>query len=992
MSSSFTGAMTQVVEGPVRRQPSVLWRGTCAFLIAGWFVSQPTLAAEERVRYSIEAQRLAEALDQYGEQSGLQVVYDYAAISGLTSPSVVGTLKPEEALDLLLARTGITWQRLDALTMALRIPWAIAERGAGTGLTAAETPPAISKVIVEAPRILPDESSPSAFGFGKPLVKTPRSVSFISREIIDLHGLSAVEDLIRIAPGTFTTTRFGIQGSVDVRTVPADTYFRGMKRVNFQGHGRSVLAALDTIEIVRGPASPLFGMGKVGGYINVVPRSGREASDGYLKDPEGFAQVAVGSYQRSEIAGGFGGPLQLGERNGGYYLYGLVENSDTYAIDVPVSQKVGQAAVTLDNFVGPFRLEAGINYQLSGTAGALTNRVTQELIDTGRYVRGSPLAVLDANGNGKIGYLEMHRASPVAGLIGLRNQPLVQHFEWPRDAAGNPLPLDQFPAVPGIPQSMLDHLAAHPESDPTGLLRAQGPGGPVPISGYVPVGMVLDPRTVGYDRLDPRRADSFERELDAEFAAAYIDLVRDTDPDFTIRNQLFFDSMDQSKWSEQPGGGKQDVYIWEDKLTVTRRLDKLPRWLQLNTLWSANLRHVRATGRRYGGDFANHRTDVMLGDGRMSADSTFVHPFENADLLNDGAPWTSHYETRYSEAGLGLLLDVDLFGKTNLLVGGRADFSSARNTDFASFNVLTGTSGGPGAYTTGNLTAKASDDATSFSVSLSHEMPLGIHPYVTLATSSATLEGNNHKMDNDVIANGHVGQSRLREAGVKASLFDERLFITTSVYEQERTDVDNSDVRELLTADVTATRTRGWESEIKWAPYPGTLVSLYALNQRTYLEPNAGGNIMVDARTLGFQDVLDASGNVIYPAEAFLYGGRAFLVLPADLPEYRLKQGNPETQLGFSFHQQLPGGFGAAFSGNYFSATYSGQLKLVRLPAASVFNGSVFMERGGWRVKADVLNLFDERYFRARTGDTLGETLVQSMPGRRWQLTVNWSF
>ena len=44
-------------------------------------------------------------------------------------------------------------------------------------------------------------------------------------------------------------------------------------------------------------------------------------------------------------------------------------------------------------------------------------------------------------------------------------------------------------------------------------------------------------------------------------------------------------------------------------------------------------------------------------------------------------------------------------------------------------------------------------------------------------------------------------------------------------------------------------------------------------------------------------------------------------------------------------------------------------------------------EDGGMYKKVDALNVLDERYFRPRTGDNLGETLVSAMPERRWQAT-----
>ena len=203
---------------------------------------------------------------------------------------------------------------------------------------------------------------------------------------------------MRVVPGVYTTTRWGIQGSIDIRNVPADTYFRGMKRINLQGHGRSVLAAMETIEVVKGPPPPIYGMGKIGGYTNMVPKSMRAANGGYLSAPQGFAQAISGSYERSEMSFGVGGPLPLEHEQGGYYVYGLFEDSGTFIEQVPVGQRVLQGAVSIDDVIGKFRLEAGVNLQRSRTAGALIGRFTQDVADRGRYVRGTPLVDLDANG------------------------------------------------------------------------------------------------------------------------------------------------------------------------------------------------------------------------------------------------------------------------------------------------------------------------------------------------------------------------------------------------------------------------------------------------------------------------------------------------------------------------------------------------------------------------------------------------------------------
>jgi iron complex outermembrane recepter protein len=961
--------------------------------------------AGTNAHFAIPPQSLSDALDRFSEQSGLQVVYDLRQLEGKRSQSLSGSMDTTAALERLLDGSGLTWRLPNRHTVVVLAPTSPASNEAEDTATAAaphDAPSDLSliEVTVDALRLLPNEMSSSAFGLAKPLLETPRAVSFISSEAIQLFGLSAVEDLSSIAPGVFTTTRYGVQGSVDVRNVPADTYFRGMKRLTLQGHGRSVLAAMDTIEVVRGPPSPIDGLGKIGGFTNVVPKSGRARMGGYLPQLQGFAQTVLGSFDQKEVSFGLGGPLSLGDKRGGFYSYALLEDSSSYVHEVPIRQKVFQTAFSIDNFIGPFRLEAGGDYQLSRTSGALLNRVTQDVIDRERYIRGEPLAVLDVNGNGHIGYLEYARASAVRGNLAPGNQPLLQQWAWPLDQNGAPLPLERFPKVGGIPESLYQQLIAGCASpanpsdcaDPSGLLRAQGIGGPQPISGYVPAGFALDPRTVGYSTLDVRDAGAFERKIEAEFTVGFIDLIYDSNADFTLRNQLFLDRMDQLKVSEQPGGGKQDVMVLADKVTVTYRWPGMPQWLSVNSLGSLIFRTTRSTGRRYGGDFSSHRTDATSGLG-LTANSSFVHPFDNADLYNDGAAWTSHYSTRYWEAGCGALLDIDLFERTNFLVGARVDGSEARNTDFAgTLNPTVGTALDPGEFRAFADTAQAWDSGTSWSASVSHELLPGVRPYVALSESSLTLDNNNNSMENAVIHAGHIGSAQLLEAGVKASLFGERLFLSTALYEQSRTDVIEADVAALFNVDVSSTRTRGWEAEIKWIASERLFLSLYGLAQESEILFSRGANILVDARTLGFVDVVDAAGNVIYPAEAFLYGGRAFLSLPTGMTQYREKQGNPAVQVGANAIYRLGNGLGLTASGNYLSSVYSGRLRRVELPAAHVIDVGLFWEADDWYVKLDVGNVLDERYFRARTGDTLGETHVQAMPERSWQLTLKYSF
>ncbi len=397
------------------------------------------------------------------------------------------------------------------------------------------------EVTEDPTRFLPSDSSGSSFGFNKPLLETPRSVSFISREQIDLYDLSSVADLGRVMAGVYTPARYGIEGSIDVRGVPADSYLRGMKRVVLQGNARSVLAAMDSIEVVKGPPSPIYGLGKIGGYTNFVPKSGRANVGGYLRATRASSRP---SWARTIAASS---RAASADRSLSVTRRAATTSTDCCPTPIPTTSR----RRTTRRWCRPRRRSTIWSARFASRparsirtaprpahSAAARHRRSSTTRPTSRAI---PLVPLDVDGNGQISWREMNAASPVRGNLNANNQPLVQTFAWPKDAQGNYLPLDQFPKLQGIPQTMYSYLVAHPEADPTGLLRAQGVGGPVPMSGQLPAGFVLDPRTVGYAQLsneERRRASAHERELDAKFLTYYADLINDTNPDLTYKNQL----------------------------------------------------------------------------------------------------------------------------------------------------------------------------------------------------------------------------------------------------------------------------------------------------------------------------------------------------------------------------------------------------------------------------------------------------------------------
>ena len=899
-----------------------------------------------------------------------------------------------------------------AIALTLRGGIAAAQDDAAAAQDDAAAAGGVEEIFVTADplRIIPNEDSGSSFGFNKSLLDTPRSVSFVSEEQISLLGISAADDLARIVPGTYTNRRWGLQGGIDVRNTPADMYFRGMKRLNMQGHARTSLAGMDAIEVVKGPPSPIYGMGRIGGYTNLQPKLGRAVDGSILPEAQGFAQQIFGSYERTETSFGVGGPLTFDEKQGGYFVYGLLENSDTFVEPVGVEQKLVQAGVSIDDAIGNFRLEVGTQLQNSNTAGAFMTRVTQDLVDNGKYIRGVPLVNLDLNADGQVGYQETHRASPVLGRPISGNEPLGQDFVWPIDpATGQPYEIGSFPVVPGIPQTMYDYLVAQCGGvtgtsascpDPTGLLRAQGVGGPVPISGRLPVGFVLDPRTVSVTDVDYRRA-AYEKEQNADLGIFFFDLVNDVDENFTFKNQFFYDSLNSFKNSQLPYGEKQDQFVVEDKFTITRRIpsDNLPSWLGINMLGSLNYRFTEAKFKTSSGDW-DFRNDILAGDGALIPNASFWNWIENSSY-ETGAPVTADRLSRYTETGLGVMFDIDFFERLNLLLGARYDDAHAETTDFERFaqTCTAAQNCSSSSAVVGRilpeLFVQGDDDATSWSSSLSYKfLDGGVVPYVTVAESSATLAAANNTITTGTILapGGFIGSAEITEGGVKSSLLEERLFLTLAHYQQTRTDISNPE-DPTEGADITSSETTGLEFELKWVPSRSVFVSVFALKQKSDYIFASNGNIAFDGRMLGFQDVVDpATGEVIYPAEAFIYGGKAQINLPTALKQENLRRnGNPEEQFGVNASYQVTEKFGFNGGVTWFSEIPVTRVAYLTIPEMTTLSLGMTWDAADWRLQLNGSNLTDEMGLRPRNGDGTA-LLMNTVPGRSWAFTVKHDF
>src|SRR6185295_16352396 len=163
------------------------------------------------------------------------------------------------------------------------------------------------------------------FGLDKPLIETPRAITLVSDTTIARYGISGINDLTAITPSAYTASYYGVEGSVSLRGTLAENYFRGFKRVENRGTYSTPLADAAGIEILRGPPSPIYGAGKVGGLVNFLPKTAC-ANDSL----GGEIALTYGSYSKRNATAQIGMPVVLGQAAGGLRASGEIDDSFSF--------------------------------------------------------------------------------------------------------------------------------------------------------------------------------------------------------------------------------------------------------------------------------------------------------------------------------------------------------------------------------------------------------------------------------------------------------------------------------------------------------------------------------------------------------------------------------------------------------------------------------------------------------------------------------------
>lgn len=287
-----------------------------AILLAGSPVltataAEPAARSHANYTFSIEQQSLVSALNAFTAVTGWQIGLPAELGQGVSSPGARGSLTPEKALDRLLVGTNLNYRKLGNNNIVLE------KRTAGSAIT-------LQQMTISATR---QEQAVDS---------VPSTVTVHEREELDRQNVNTIRELVRYEPGVSVGgagTRSGNSGynirgidgdriltQVDGVEVP-DNFFNGPYAKTRRNYVDPEI--VKRVEIIRGPASALYGSSAIGGavsYFTLDPDDIiKPGQDVGARLKTGYSSADESWLTSGTVAGrvqDFDGLLHLSQRNG----------------------------------------------------------------------------------------------------------------------------------------------------------------------------------------------------------------------------------------------------------------------------------------------------------------------------------------------------------------------------------------------------------------------------------------------------------------------------------------------------------------------------------------------------------------------------------------------------------------------------------------------------------------------------------------------------
>lgn len=254
-------------------------------------------------RYAIAAQPLASALAQFARQNHLQLSFDAALANGKRAPAVTGELSEQAALVQLLSQSGLGFTLTEDRTLLL-FPQ---PTGGSLNLAPSNITSSAFVEYADGP-VQGYRATRSATGTktDTALRDIPQSIQVVSRQVLQDQQVNNLGDaLTNVSSVQRGNTHGGSSESFVIRGFKATTYAVDGMLINplvSRPEALRDLANIERVEVLKGPASVLYGRGNPGGLINLVTRQPSFT-------PEAEVKAQAGSYDFYRLEANASGPL-----------------------------------------------------------------------------------------------------------------------------------------------------------------------------------------------------------------------------------------------------------------------------------------------------------------------------------------------------------------------------------------------------------------------------------------------------------------------------------------------------------------------------------------------------------------------------------------------------------------------------------------------------------------------------------------------------------
>jgi len=765
------------------------------------------------------------------------------------------------------------------------------------------------------------------------VLEIPRAVTVLTPEAMEQFAIEGFEDLPRAGASMQRPNFFGVAGAPFIRGAQAGVYFNGIKRIHNRNEVPMSFGSLEAMNIVKGPAPVHFGPSNSGGYVNFIPKSP------YYDKFRGSVSASVGSWDYYHAQADAGGPTTLfgnpaawrvsvsGQANSTYYNN---LQDDYYSTYLALKSEVAEDVKIFTGFEF---------YDHRANENAGWNRVTQNLIDNGRYVVGGADPRLTA-----------------ANYV-LTNGSL----------AGTVVPLNGTADITTINAFFGDQLAAANGANNTDLALAipvsrwNALGGPVGGGGAT----AFTHNGVDYYKYNPTYFANGNEALtapisrqnvladpddynDSKTFLGFFDYVNERNPDQTLTSKFLVEYMQNEKLSSYGYAAEVENFALTNRLEIDREA-----WI-----FDRKLDYKVGIEGRY--NYSWFVEDFSLEPFNRRDLSTGTIPPESIVYAGPQLLWSQGHASkgRLLQAGLFGLADYQATEKLSVLVGARAEQVF---WDYGDPDEWNGTPQGSDVGDTNFI---------NWSVSPVYEVLPGIHLYA--AVQGGTTEApSDHGTYSDGESNFH--ETELYEAGIKAALFEDKVFAQAAAFYWDR--------RNFVTTpggpETRAYRSEGLELEVTALPAKGWTLIGSVTAQKIY------NRLSLPFRTRPLTE-----------EEIALYGGAIQYGAPNNLPANpdHERPGFAQVSANLFAIYEFGNGFGLGAGPSWSDGFWGNYEHSLRYPSATIWNANAFYRGDRFEVFLRLNNVTDEEWFRGNDGSFAANTITTPGEPFNARLTVTYKF